>query len=183
MGGSAIAPGVVAEAAAAARELMRLPEGSETEVLARMAASALCLAEAFCGVALIVRGFEDVIGAGSGWQALRQAPVVAIDGATELAAEGAPFVLPVADYAVDIDGEGRGWVRIGARGAAGRVTVAYRAGLVEDYAALPPALGQGCAMLVAHLFENRTGEAAPPAAVAALWRPYRRMAIGAGVRP
>jgi uncharacterized phiE125 gp8 family phage protein len=54
-----------------------------------------------------------------------------------------------------------------------RVAVRYRAGLAADWAALPAPLAHGAVLLAAHLFENRDAGRAPPAAVAALWRPYR----------
>lgn len=50
------------------------------------------------------------------------------------------------------------------------------AGLADDWASLPDALRQGIVRLTAHLFAERDmGE--PPAIVAALWRPYRRMRL------
>ena len=38
-------------------------------------------------------------------------------------------------------------------------------------------VAQGVAMLAAHLFDHRESDAVPPAAVAALWRPYRRLRL------
>ncbi|WP_267379124.1 MULTISPECIES: hypothetical protein [unclassified Sphingomonas] len=175
---SAIPPAVVARAAAAAGAYLRLQGGDEDALLTTLAASALALAEAFLGSPCVIRASEDLLSAGSGWQRLAQAPVVAIDGITGLPADGAPFVLPVQDYGYDIAGDGTGWVRVLAPGAAGRVAVAYRAGLAADWDALPAPIAQGVAMLAAHLFERRDGDGAPPAAIAALWRPYRRMHLG-----
>ena len=37
----------------------------------------------------------------------------------------------------------------------------------------------GVVLLTAHLFDHRGGESAPPAAVTALWRPWRRMRLAA----
>lgn len=45
--------------------------------------------------------------------------------------------------------------------------------------AIPAPVAHGMVVLAAHLFENRGRDEEPPAAVAALWRPYRRMGIGA----
>ena len=68
-------------------------------------------------------------------------------------------------------------MRVIAPGAAGRVAVSFTAGLAADWGALPPPLAQGVAMLIAHLFNDRDGGRAPPAAVAALLRPYRAMRL------
>lgn len=44
---------------------------------------------------------------------------------------------------------------------------------------LPAPIAQGVVMLVAHQFGDRGGDREPPAAVSALWRPYRRVRLGA----
>lgn len=48
----------------------------------------------------------------------------------------------------------------------------------SDWSALPEALRHGVIRLAAHLYRDGDGAAAaPPAAVAALWRPWRRMRL------
>lgn len=172
MGGSALPAGVIADAVAAAKAYLRLEGGAEDAVLARLAGAAIGLVEQFCGEALIARGFEDAVAASSDWQRLPACPVIAIDAVT--GAGG--VVLPVGSYAIDIDADGVGWVRAAA--AIGVVRVAYRAGAAADWDAVPGPVAQGVTMLVGHLFANDADDRAPPAAVAALWRPHRRMRIG-----
>lgn len=180
---SGVSPAAIAAAVAEARGFLRLEEAAEAALLARLAASAIALAEAFTGTLLVTRTVEDVLPAsGRSWQLLAAMPVVAINGVTGLPAEGAPFVLPADVYAVDVDGDARGWVRVIAPGAAGRVAVSYTAGLAADWGTLPAPIAQGVAMLIAHLFNDREAGRAPPAAVAALWRPYRRMRLMAEAR-
>ena len=50
-------------------------------------------------------------------------------------------------------------------------------GGAESWEAVPAPLAHGVAMLAAHLFDHRESDAMPPAAVAALWRPYRRVRL------
>jgi uncharacterized phiE125 gp8 family phage protein len=57
--------------------------------------------------------------------------------------------------------------------------VRYVAGAATRWGAVPAPVAQGVLLLAVHLFEHRGGAATPPAAVAALWRPYRRLGIGA----
>ncbi len=109
MTGSAISAGVIAEVVVAARALLRVESGEDV-VLARLAQTALLLAEAFLGAAVIGRPFEDVVTSAAGWRRLLVAPVNAIAGFTGLPADGAPFVLAVGAYAVDIDADGVGWI-------------------------------------------------------------------------
>lgn len=181
MGGAAMPAAAVAGAAAAAGAYLRIAEAPDA-VLSRAAGSALALAEAFCGQRLITRGCEDIIGPVRGWRRLASSPVGAIDGLAGMPAAGPRFALPVDAYAVDIDAGGSGWVRVTAPGAATRVAVTYTAGLVDGWDALPEPLMQGIVLLTVHLFEHREGAAAPPSAIAALWRPYRRMRLMPEVR-
>ena len=64
--------------------------------------------------------------------------------------------------------------------AAKRVRISYSAGMAVDPNGLPEAPRQGIVRLAAHLYMNREGggEARPPAAVTALWRPWRRLRLG-----
>jgi uncharacterized phiE125 gp8 family phage protein len=71
-------------------------------------------------------------------------------------------------------------VRIARQGAAGRVAVRFVAGLAPDWAGLPDALRHGVVRLAAEAYRQRDdpGPAPqPPSAVAALWRPWRRMRV------
>ncbi|GGB30378.1 hypothetical protein GCM10011380_19830 [Sphingomonas metalli] len=77
-------------------------------------------------------------------------------------------------YAIDIV-EGVGRVRLPAGVTA---LVAYRAGLAARWNALPAGLAHGVTLLAVHWWENRQADAALPTAVAALWRPFRRLGIG-----
>lgn len=146
----------VTAAAGAVRALLRLEEGNEAALVERVAGVALGLAESFCGQMLIRRSVEEPMPGLVAWQALAATPVVTILSGGENA----------------IDRDGRGWVRM--QEAA---TVRYRAGLAEAWDSLPPEIAHGVVIMGAHLFDNRDAAAVPPAAVAALWRPYRRMRL------
>lgn len=51
------------------------------------------------------------------------------------------------------------------------------AALPQDWGEVPPALNEGILRFAAHLYRERDGDAAPPAAVAALWRPFRELRL------
>ena len=177
MSAGAIPPAVIAAAVAEVRALLRLEGAGEQALLERLAATAIALGEAFTGTLFVRRTMEDVLSGGSAWQLLRAMPVSAIAGVAGLPADGPPYLLPTAGYAIDIDAEGRGWVKVSAPGAAGRLAVTYTAGLSPDWVGLPAPIAQGVVALAAHLFADRETARQPPAAVAALWRPYRRMRL------
>ena len=169
MATSALPASVVADVVAAARGYLRLADGVETGLLGRLAASAVLTAEAYCGEVFLQRASVAVLPAAWGWQALPARPVVAIGAAT---AGGA--ALAVDGYAVDIDADATGWFR---SIAVGPVSVNYTAGLATSFDAVPAPVAQGIVALTAHLFEARDGATLPPAAVAALWRPFRRLRL------
>ena len=170
---------VIAAARDAAKLHLRVTGTAEDALLETHVATALALGEAFTGKALIVRAWEETLPAHGAWQRLPVAPVTAIHSVEGLSAAGNAFVLPAEAYGVDIDAAGEGWVRGSPAIAAGRIRIGYSAGLAPDWAALPAPLAQGVVLLATHFFEARASGGAPPAAVAALWRPWRRVGLEA----
>ncbi|NTS65318.1 hypothetical protein HRV97_09100 [Sphingomonas sp. HHU CXW] len=161
-----------AGAVAAVKVLLRASLDNDDVLVAAMAETALGVAEQFLSQVLIAREVSAVVEASVGWQLLPIGPVSAITAVTAVGT-----ALPIADYAVDVDAAGLGWVRVGRR-----ASVIARAGMSEDWAGLPAAVRHGVAMLGAHLFEDRGGAKPVPVAVTALWRPFRRMTLAQAVR-
>jgi uncharacterized phiE125 gp8 family phage protein len=162
-----------------AKAYLRLDGTAEDALIDGLIASATRLCEAFTGQVLVARAVEETVRAGTAWHRLSSAPVRAIGIVEALAADGTAETLPEGAYTADIDANGAGWVRLEQAGGAGRLRVPYEAGLANDAASVPEPLKQGIVRLVAHLYAHRdaAGDAGPPAAVAALWRPWRRMRL------
>lgn len=163
-----------------ARDFARLGAGVDDGVLAAMLRSATGICEQFTGQALVSRVMTETANIRSGeWQRLARSPVSAITDVVGIPAEGAAFALPVGHYAIDIDAAGDGWVRVAEPGIAGRMRITYQAGMAGSAGLVPEPLRQGIVMLAAHLLRERDRDVAgePPAAVAALWRPWRRMRL------
>lgn len=158
------------------KSYLRLEGNAEDVLLAGLLKAAVELCEGFTQRVLLLRAHRETLDAGGAWQRLGAGPVAAVT-VVEEAADGAP--LPIDAYEIDIDPDGDGWVRI-ARGPM-RVRVRYSAGSAADWTALPEALRQGTLRLAAHLHAARGGEpGTPPAAVSALWRPFRRLPFATG---
>jgi uncharacterized phiE125 gp8 family phage protein len=114
------------------------------------------------------------------WQWLATRPVQAITAVYGIPAAGDRFALAAESYAVELDADGRGRVRVTSPGDATRIAVRFTAGLVPDWDSLPDGLRQGVMRLAAHQHRARESDGAaplPPASVAALWRPWRRMRL------
>ncbi len=156
---------------------VRVERGEEEALLAGMVRTASALCEAFTGQVLVVRDFVEMIAPSGEWQRLTLNPVRSIDLVELVAADGSAVALAAAGYAIDIDARGDGWVRVTGT-VEGRLRVSGRAGIASDANGVPEPLRQGILRLVAHLFATRDGSGGePPAAVTAMWRPYRRMRL------
>lgn len=159
-----------------AKAYLRIEDAAEDALVARLIATATTLCEQFIGQVLIARTMTETIAATGDWRRLRTTPVRAIARVEGVSVAGMPFVLPVDGYAIDIDAGNDGWVRVT---GPGRALVTVEAGMADDAAGLPDPLRQGILRLVAHLYAHRddADEEGPPAAVVALWRPWRRMRL------
>ena len=166
-----------------AQAFVRVETGQEEALLAGFVRSASGLCEAFIGQAIIARGFRQTLAASGAWQRLGRTPVRSIDLVEALAGDGSAVTLPSSAYAIDIDASGDGWVRVMGAGDARRVRISGQAGMAVTGNEVPEPLRHGILRLVGHLFTNRDGGGIsgpggePPAAVTALWRPYRRMRL------
>jgi uncharacterized phiE125 gp8 family phage protein len=159
----------------AVKQVLRAGLSDEDVLIAALVESALGLAERFIGRVTIARSMTERLKASGAWQALGAVPVRTIGAVMALAGD-VPSALGVGDYAIDVDARGGGWVRV--PGRVGQVSVAFEAGLAADWAGLPAPLRQGVVLLAAQLFTMRDPREAPPAAVTALWRPFRAMTLG-----
>ncbi|MBO9726922.1 MAG: phage head-tail connector protein [Novosphingobium sp.] len=152
----------------------------DDSVLSALLAAALETCEAFTCRMPLVAPCEEVLPVRAGWQALSTRPVQAITGIEGIVADGSRLALPYGAYEIDLDADGTGRVRLSLSGAARKVAVRFTAGLADDWDSLPDGLRHGLIRLAAHQHRERDGSAAaslPPASVAALWRPWRRMRL------
>ena len=176
---SVIEPPALGAAVAEAKSYLRVEGSHEDALVERLVQGSTALCEAFTGQWRLARAGSETIAASPSWTRLRPTPVRAILGVDALPLEGEAVVLAAEDYAIDIDAGGDGWVRVTDAGEARRVRVRFEAGLAPAWEGLPEPLRQGIVRLVAHLFTHRDDHAgaAPPAAVTALWRPWRRLRL------
>jgi len=176
-----LVPGDVPVSLNEARGWLRLGATTDDAVVAGLVRAATNICEAFIGQWLVIRAAEEVLPVKNGTAQLGARPVVAIYGVTLLLPGGDESLLGDGDYLVSMGRDGTARVTPGdARGAA-RVRVAYRAGIAEDANGIPEAIRQGILRMTQHLHEARDGAgAAPPAMIAALWQPWRRLTLGGG---
>ena len=160
-----------------AQAYVRIETGEEEALLAGLIRTASALCEAFLGQVVIAREFTADLPATGKWERLSPGPVQSVTLVETVDAAGLAMPVPSTGYAIDIDAAGDGWVRVVGADAS-RVRVTGSAGMALDENGVPEPIRQGVLRLVAHLFAARDGDGGePPAAVTALWRPYRRMRL------
>lgn len=176
-----VTPAVLAPAALSElKDWLGITTTGDDAQLTMLLRAALDMCEAFTGTMPLQQDCEELLPVSSAWQAIGTRPVEAITAVDGLPAEGARFALPVQNYAIELDADGGGRVLVTNSGAAGRIAVRFTAGLAADWASLPDGLRHGVLRLAAFQYRERDSEAAsalPPAAVAALWRPWRRLRL------
>jgi uncharacterized phiE125 gp8 family phage protein len=166
------------EAAGEAKAWLRAVHGEDDGAIAALVQAAGELCERFTARMLLARDVRQTLAARPGWLRLGRNPVRSIGAAEAIAPDGTAAPLAADGYAIDIDANGDGWIRLEA-GATGRIRITYQAGLAGAWSDLPQALRHGVTRMAAHLYALRAGMAgdAPPASVTALWRPYRRLSL------
>ena len=177
--------GCASAALAEVKDWLAITSSASDAVLAGLLRASLDLFEAFTGQMALEATCEEVLPAGlAGWQVLTSRPVLAMTGMEGIPAEGARFAMAADAFEVDLGADGSGRVRVLRQGTAGRVAVRLSAGLSPDWDSLPQALRHGVIRLAAYQYRARDADApasaslaAPPAAVAALWRPWRRFRL------
>ncbi|MBC2665051.1 hypothetical protein H7F51_05945 [Novosphingobium flavum] len=158
------------------KDWLGINTSGEDATLTAQLRAALETCEAFTGQMPLVAECEDVIAVSSEWQKLDVRPVLSITSVEGLANDGTRLALTPAAYALDFRADGTGWLRMLDPGLASRIAVRFSAGLATDWSGLPDGLRHGIVRLAAHQYRQReAGDKGPvpPAAVAALWRPWR----------
>lgn len=168
-------PGPLLVGLAECKAALRLDRDDEDALIAGHIRTAMALCEAFTGQWLIERDGEQRLAASLDWQRLEASPVQAISGVFRAG-------VALADgWKADIAADGTGWVRLSGLPMAGdALSARFRAGLGQDWNGVPEPLRAGVVRLVSHFFSHRDAAdgGPPPAAVAALWRPWRRLQLG-----
>ncbi|HEV7312855.1 head-tail connector protein [Sphingopyxis sp.] len=165
-----------------ARSWLRLGATIDDAVVAGLVRAATSVCEAFIGQWLIVRAGEETLPVAPGGviqPGVR--PVVGIDAVDLLLPDGSERALAAGDYRTATGRDGTARVTIDDPRGAVRARVAYRAGIADGANHIPEAIRQGILRMTQHLHDARDGAgAAPPAAIAALWQPWRRLTLGGG---
>lgn len=169
------------------KQWLAISTSREDVLLTALLRTSLDMCEGFTSTIPLETLCEEVMTASGEWQCLNVRPVQAITGADAVPNDGPRYALPSEAYAIDLDADGGGMIRLTGRitgsmtGSVrdGRIAVRFTAGLAPDWNGLPESLRHGIIRLAAHHYRERDSNPGmtPPAAVAALWRPWRRIRL------
>ena len=161
------------------KAFLRISASEEDALLAGLVRAAADLCEAFTGRALIDRAVEELAAVSTARTRLTMGPVRSIESVSAIDDAGLVIALAADEYSAEIDAGGEGWVKLRGPAGAKRIRVAYRIGMAAGWNGVPEMLRHGIIRLAAQYYLRRgeTGEAEVPAAVTALWRPWRRLRL------
>ena len=162
------------------KQWLGLTTDADDDPLSALLDTSLEACEGFTGRMPIECGCEEVLPALPGWHELATRPVLAITQVEGIDRDGERFAIDADTYAIDLEADGTGRVQLPSFADDARVAVRFTAGLAEEWDALPPSLRHGVIRLAAHQHRQRESDGAaplPPASVADLWRPWRRMRL------
>lgn len=163
------------------KDWLGITTGGDDAQLSVLLRAALEACEDFTALMPLQQTCEELLPVSADWQHIAARPVQAITLVEGLPAEGARFALAAGAYEIDLDTDGGGRVRVTSPGAAGRIAVRFTAGIAAGWSSLPEPLRHGVIRLAAYQYRSREDQgpatAAPPSAVAALWRPWRRLRL------
>jgi uncharacterized phiE125 gp8 family phage protein len=175
-----VVPAIVAGAALdELKDLLAITTPRDDAVLTSLLHGALDMCEAFTGQMPLEALCEEVLPASAFWQQLQTRPVQAVAGLEGLLPDGSRFAIAAKDHAIELDADGGARARLLRQVGTTRIAVRFTAGITSNWAALPEGLRQGILRLAAHHYAQRGSgkDTAPPAAVAALWRPWRALRL------
>lgn len=162
------------------KAFLRISVSEEDALLAGLIRAAADLCEAFTGRALIDRAVEEVLAIYTTRTRLGAAPVLSIKSVAAINEAGGEALLDAGAFTAEIDAGGEGWVSLHQPTDAKRLRIHYRAGMATDWNGVSEMLRHGIVRLAAQYYLRRDapGETEVPAAVTALWRPWRRLRLG-----
>ncbi|MFU7527322.1 head-tail connector protein [Qipengyuania sp. ASV99] len=174
---------VSASALAELKSWLGISRPNEDALLTGLLHASLDVCEGFTGQAPLSQLVEERIAPRAGRYSLSSRPVRLLVSAHLAAQDGTLTALEESAYKIELQAAGTGCVHLLADSEGQAVVLRLRVGIAETWETTPAAIKQGLIRLAAFQYRDRdrTGgsgnDAAPPASVTALWRPWRTLRL------
>lgn len=162
------------------KDWLSISTAQEDQPLAALLHSALEMCEAFIRQMPMEAVCEEILPATRDWQRLSTTPVQSVTSLSQIQPDGGRMPLGASEYAIDLAADGSARIRLLAPAVSGRLAAGFTAGIAPTWDTLPAGLRHGIIRLAAHNYRQRDLDAAkpvPPAAIAALWSPWRELRL------
>ena len=161
------------------KQWLAITTASEDALLTDLLAAAHAMCERFTGLAPYACDVRETLAVRYASIPLSVQPVQAFFTATALGHSFARRLLASEDYAIEPASDGRACLVLRTVLPEPQIELHYRAGQADMWSDIESGLRHGIIRFAAHQYRERdTGDARTlPAAVAALWQPYRRMRL------
>lgn len=152
---------------------------NEDQVLVDLLKSSLAICEAFIGQMPLEQTIEERLAPTAGSHALISQPVKALVGIESTDAYQSRSVLQSEEFDFSLGSNGKACIDFHQAIDADAIVTTVRAGIASTWADIPKPLKQGIIRLAAYHYRDRDSASnpAPPASVAALWRPWRMICL------
>ncbi|KLI64861.1 head-tail connector protein [Aurantiacibacter marinus] len=173
-------PTLSVEALDELKQWLAITTTRDDAALTALLRSSLDTCEGFTRQIPLSTSCEEVLPATRGWHDIATTPVQAITSLVSIGSDGTRTDVDPGHYLFDITADGCGRINLLAPPAENRVAVRFTAGLASDWNTLPEGLRHGMIRLASYAYRERnegSTSRSPPAAIAALWQPWRRMRI------
>ena len=171
--------GLSGEPLAELKQWLAITTTSDDTLLVDLLAAAHAMCERFTGLVAYKSEVRERFAATGLEYALGAQPVLYFLDVTAIDHGLGTRLLTADEASFERTGNDSGTLKLGASIPEPQVEARYYAGLSDDWAMVEGGLRHGIIRYAAHQYRERdAGPAeAPPAAVAALWRPYRRVRL------
>ncbi len=161
------------------KQWLSISSSAQDDVLEAMLRAAADMCETFTGRMPLTAFCDEMITASTTWSRLGTRPVTNFTEVSTVGISGNKKMLANDTYETQIGADGTGAIKLLKMPEYNRVSVRFTAGVADSWHQLDSALKQGIIRLAGHYYRERDEGSArsPPASVAALWRPYRRMRL------
>lgn len=170
---------VTGAALAELKQWLGISSTNEDAQLTGLLHASLDMCEGFTGQMPIEASCVEFHSLSRDWFELDARPVRAITALELVATDGTRSALASSDHEIDIEADGTGRARLVTSQTGRYLVVSFAAGIAADWTSLPDALRHGIIRLAAHNYRDRDAKEplGPPASVAALWHPWRRLRL------